>query len=119
MVNDIDILKSLFAFILAIGIVGNTLNIIIYSKSKLRKSLTFRFFLCLSITDFVILLLCAIETSIEYNFNFDLRSSFLISCKFGTFFAYALTQTRNLLSMAITIQSKKFLFFSIYSLLIN
>ena len=105
------VLKSLFASILVIGVVGNALNILIYSKTKLRKSLTFRFFLCLSITDFVILLLCAIETSIEYKFGFDLRSSFLISCKFGTFLAYALTQTRNLLSMGITIQRKTYITF--------
>ena len=98
--------KILFASVIVFGLIGNFLSILIYSKANIRKSLTFQLLLGLSMTDFVILLLCGIESSIEHQFEFDLRTFSLIACKFDTFLAYFLTQTRNFLSMAITIESK-------------
>jgi hypothetical protein len=108
-------LKFIFASIILFGLIGNLLNIIIYSKANIRKSsLTFQLLLSLSITDFIILLLCGIESSIEYQFEIGLRAYSLIACKLDTFLAYFLTQTRNFLSMAITIESK-INFFQIFS----
>ena len=104
------VLKLLFTFIIIIGIVGNMICIIIYGKKKIKKSLTIRFLLYLSITDLVILVLCAIESSVQYLFSFDLRALSLFTCRFDTFLTYFLTQTRNFLSMAITIESKIFRF---------
>ena len=101
-------LKYLFLSIVAIGIIGNSINIVIYSKNKIRKVLTFRFLLCLSITDLVILLFCGIETGIEYKFDINLRNISSVACKFGSFLVYFLTQSRNFLSMAITLESKNY-----------
>ena len=95
------------------GLIGNFLNVLIYSKKKMHKSLIYQLLLSLSITDFIILLLCGIETSIENQFEIDLRAYSLIACKLDTFLAYFLTQTRNFLSMAITIESKKIKFFNL------
>ena len=99
-------LQFVFEPVQIIGLKGNVLNILIYSKVNIRKS-TFQLLLSLSITDFIILLLCGIESSIEYQFEIDLRAYSLIACKLDTFLAYFLTQTRIFLSMAITIESKK------------
>ena len=101
-------LKYLFLSIVAIGIIGNSINIVIYSRNKIRKVLTFRFLLCLSITDLVILLFCGIETGIEYKFDINLRNISSVACKFGSFLVYFLTQSRNFLSMAITLESKNY-----------
>ena len=103
-------LYILFALVIVIGLIGNSLNILIYSKKKMLKSLIYQLLLSLSITDFIILLLCFIESSIENQFEIDLRAYSLIACKLDTFLAYFLTQTRNFLSMAITIESKIFFF---------
>jgi len=102
--------RFVFASIIIIGLTGNLLNILVYSKANVRKSLTFQLLLSLSITDFIILFLCGFETSIEYQFEIDLRAYSLIACKLDTFLAYFITQTRNFLSMAITIESKIFFF---------
>ena len=99
-------LLTLFASIIIIGLIGNFLNILVYSKANMRTKLTFQLLLSLSITDFIILLLCFIESSIENQFEIDLRAYSLIACKLDTFLAYFITQTRNFLSMAITIESK-------------
>ena len=101
--------QLIFASIILFGLIGNLLNILVYSKANVRKSLTFQLLLSLSITDFIILLLCGVESSIEYQFEIDLRAYSLIACKLDTFLAYFLTQTRNFLSMAITVESKQLL----------
>jgi hypothetical protein len=103
-------IQLIFAMLIVIGLLGNFVNILIYSRTNIRKSLTFQLLLGLSITDFIILLLCGIESGIENKFEFDLRTNSIIACKLDTFLAYFLTQTRNLLSMAITIESKFIIF---------
>ena len=106
-------IQSLFALLIVMGLIGNFVNVLIYSKANIRKSLTFKLLLGLSITDFIILLLCGVESGIENKFDVDLRTYSIIACKLDTFLAYFLTQTRNLLSMAITIESKNdYLFIS-------
>ena len=99
-------IQILFASVLVIGLVGNFLNVLIYSKMRTSKSLTFQLLLGLSITDFIILFLCAFESSIQRQFEIDMRTYSLAACKIDTFLVYFLTQTRNFLSMAITIESK-------------
>ena len=124
-VISIKILKIIFAFVIVMGIVGNALNIIVFFKKTMRNFLIFKIMLGLSLIDLVILLLCACETYLEVFNSFVLRDSSLLLCKLDTFLVYFLTQTRNLFSMAITIQrakvilkiykkkTKKILFFSI------
>jgi hypothetical protein len=102
-------IQSLFASVIVIGLIGNLVNVLIYSRTNIRKSLTFQLLLGLSITDFIILLLCGVESGIENKFDVDLRTYSIIACKLDTFLAYFLTQTRNFLSMAITIESKSVL----------
>ena len=108
-------IQHLFAILIVIGLIGNFVNVLIYSKANIRKSLTFQLLLGLSITDFIILLLCGVESGIENKFDVDLRTYSIVACKLDTFLAYFLTQTRNFLSMAITIESKNdYLFLSNY-----
>ncbi len=110
-------IQSLFASVIVLGLIGNFVNVLIYSKANIRKSLTFQLLLGLSITDFIILLLCGVESGIENRFDVDLRTYSIVACKLDTFLAYFLTQTRNFLSMAITIESKIiFYFITIYKI---
>ena len=50
-----NILRIVFAAVLVMGIKGNLLNIIVFSQSKLRKSLVFQLILCLSFIDLGVL----------------------------------------------------------------
>jgi hypothetical protein len=99
-------IQYLFAILIGVGLIGNFVNMLIYCNAKMRKSLTFQLLIGLSITDFIILLLCGVESGIENKFDVDLRAHSIIACKLDTFLTYFLTQTRNLLSMAITVESK-------------
>ena len=107
-------IQYLFASLIVLGLIGNLVNVFIYNSLRLsiRRSLTFKLLLGLSITDFVILLLSGLESGIENGFDIDLRTYSIVACKFDTFLAYFLTQTRNLLSMAITIESKRIILFN-------
>ncbi len=100
-------LQITFSLLIIIGLIGNGLNILIYTKAQIRKSLIFQLLLCLSLADFSILLLCGVVSSIEIKFNIVLASNSTVACKLETFLTYFLTQTRNFLSMAITIESNE------------
>ena len=108
-VNFNKVLQFLFGLIIFVGLIGNALNICVYSKRNMRQSLTFRLLLGLSLTDITILAICALESFIEYKFNFDIRAFSILACKLDTFLAYFLTQARNFLSMGITIERARIL----------
>ena len=104
-INLVLILRILFILIIITGIIGNVINIMVFSKKKMRKLATFRFLLYLSIIDLIILVMCGVETFFSVAFNIDLRVFHMLFCRCNTFLAYFLLQTRNVLSMAITILS--------------
>ena len=47
----------ILSILIAIGIIGNSLNIIVFSQKNMRKNCTFRFLLYLSIFDMLVLLI--------------------------------------------------------------
>ena len=105
--NMENLLQTLFFAVILVGIVGNMLNILVFSRRSMRKSLSFRILLYLSVIDLTILSLCAVETFSNIAFNFDMRVFSVFFCKFDTFLAYFLTQARNIVSMGITIERTK------------
>ena len=98
------VLKALFVIIIMEGIFGNAINMIVFSRRKMRKSLTFRLLFCLSVIDFVILTQSGLEALVESALDLEMRTSTKFFCKFNTFLAYFLTQTRNVLCMSITVE---------------
>ncbi len=102
------ILRTLFALIVCVGIVGNLINLIVFGNAKMRKSSVFRFLFYMSTIDLAILSMCGAETFFSMVFNIDLRVYKVFFCKFNTFLAYFLLQARNLFSMSITILSELF-----------
>ncbi len=100
------ILKILFGLVICIGIVGNTINLLVFGSVKMRKTPVFRFLFYMSTIDLAILIMCGVETFFSMVFNIDLRVFRVFFCKFNTFLTYFLLQSRNLFSMAITILSK-------------
>ena len=98
------LLQKCFMFIIVIGLIGNAINVFVYTKKTMRLHLSFRLLLLMSILDFIILSLCGTELISDFFFEIKLRTSSIILCKTNTFLTYFLTQIRNVLSLAIIVQ---------------
>ncbi len=98
------LLQKCFMFIIVIGLIGNIINVFVYTKKTMRLHLSFRLLLLMSILDFIILSLCGIELVSDFFFEVKLRTSSIILCKTNTFLNYFLTQIRNVLSLGIIVQ---------------
>ena len=79
------ILIILLSVIIIVGIFGNVLNLLIFSKQKMRQVSTFRFLLYISMSDMLVLLIGATHFLINAVFHFDIRSYSLFVCKTHTF----------------------------------
>ena len=84
------ILKILFGLVICIGIVGNTINLLVFGSVKMRKTPVFRFLFYMSTIDLAILIMCGVETFFSMVFNIDLRVFHVFFCKFNTFLTYFL-----------------------------
>ena len=96
-------LNILFGLTIFVGIIGNTVNIIVFSRRSMQKTLSFRLLLYLSIIDLIIMMLNGIETFVEFSLNFEMRTFSNFFCKFDTFLVYFLSQARNVFCMGITL----------------
>lgn len=90
--------------IITIGIIGNILNLIVFSKKPIRQLSTFRFLMYLSITDMLVLIVCATNTVTSMRFNFDLRLISPASCRMHKFLTYFLRQLSSNILMVISIE---------------
>lgn len=100
---DMKIISGLLITIICIGTVGNSLNIIIFSKKNMRQISTFRFLLYLSISDLLVLLFCSTDALARFGFQLEIRSTHLILCKVHTFLTYFLTHSSSIILMVISI----------------
>ncbi len=104
-VESLALVKFFYCAILFVGIVGNFVNIIVLSRKAMRRLLVFRLLLCLSIVDFIFLILSILQTLAET----DLRVKSVFFCKLDTFLAYFLLHIRNVFTIAINFHSKLYL----------
>jgi hypothetical protein len=100
-----------FATIVGAGILGNVVNLVVFSRRRLWKYYTFRLIFYLSMTDLLILILCAVESLVEWRFEIEIRVLSSMLCKVDTFLAYFLLHARTILSLGILTNRK-----NIYSL---
>ena len=101
-VESLSVVNYLYCTILLVGIVGNFVNIIVLSRKAMRRLLVFRLLFCLSIVDFIFLILSILQTLAET----DLRVKSVFFCKLDTFLAYFLLHIRNVFTIAINFHSK-------------
>ena len=104
--NDKQAFRLLFVIIICVGILGNLTNVLVFSRKNLRCSFTFRLIFYLSLIDLLILVLYAFESTLESQFEINIRVEWRVFCKIDTFLAHFLLHTRNILSLAILINSK-------------
>lgn len=75
----------IFISILITGLIGNSLNILVFSKKRMKKKSTFRYLLYLSLSDFLVLVVGATDIIISRIFNSQIRTYSTFACKFHTF----------------------------------
>jgi len=101
--TQFKIINGAFVALIFFGIIGNSLNMIVFGKKIMRDHLTFKILLVLSTIDFVILIFCATEAVLNFFQNINIRDFHVVICKVDSFIFYYFTQTRNFFTMSLTI----------------
>jgi hypothetical protein len=108
MENEKQIMASTFfrlllQCIIVVGIVGNIINLIVFSKRSMRQTSTFRFLFYLSAADLLVIVVCCSDLLLRFNYNIDIRSYSWLSCRLHTFFTYFLTHISSFILMVISV----------------
>ncbi len=93
----------LMSLILIIGLIGNSLNILIFSKKTVRSNSTFRFLLYLSIFDLLVLLVCTPDVFLRFGYQIHIRQISIYTCRLHTFLTYLFTHASSSTLMLISI----------------
>lgn len=105
--NDLIFKSKIIIFflpvIISIGIIGNILNIIVFSGKKMKICSTFRFLLYLSVVDLLVLLICASDAFLRFGYQIEIRTHDIILCRLHTFVTYFLTHASSTILMIISI----------------
>lgn len=88
---------------ITIGVVGNVLNLMVFSRRTMRHISTFRFLLYLALTDLLVLVFCASDVILKFGYQIEIRSYSTLICKFHTFLTYFLTHSSSIILMVISI----------------
>ena len=89
--------------ILVIGIVGNTINLIVFSRRNMRKVSTFRYLMYLAVFDLLVLASGPTHLLIKQIFNNDLRIHSNMMCKLHTYVTYVSSHVSSLILMTVSI----------------
>lgn len=93
-----DLLKKIFMpSLLILGLIGNGLSIIIFSKPSMRKYTTFRYLTFISILDLGSLYTGCGPMVLQVYFDLDIRVINQISCKITSFIVYFFTHSSSML----------------------
>jgi hypothetical protein len=97
-------LATILVFIIIIGVLGNMLNIIVFSKKNMIKMTTFKFLFYLSIIDLFVLLVCTTDALLTFGFNIEIRLYSNFFCRWHSFFTYFLTHMSSVVLMVVSIE---------------
>jgi hypothetical protein len=105
MSEELDFKYSMICLlIMCVGLFGNILNLIVFSRRSMRKITTFRYLLYLSITDIFVLVIGATDASLTFGFNIQIRLTTVLACKLHTFSTYFLTHMSSILLTLVSVE---------------
>ena len=78
---------TILIILIIVGVFGNTLNMVVFGKKKMRRVSTFRYLFFLSIVDLTVLSTAVLHLVLK-EFVFDIRLYSGLSCKIHTFSKY-------------------------------
>ena len=91
--------------VIAIGIIGNTLSILILSRKRMRKHTSAFYFTVLAVTDLLVLNVGLLRNFLEALMEYDpIRSYSQASCKIHTFLVYFLGQFSAWVLSSVTVE---------------
>ena len=99
-----NFVSVILIIIIVVGFFGNLLNIIVLVQKSMRKVSTFRFLFYLSIIDLLVLLVCAKDTLLKFEFYVDIKLKSLIICKIHSFLIYFLTHMSSIVLTMVNIE---------------
>ena len=97
---SIIILISIF---ILIGLVGNLINLIVFSHKTMIKNSTFKYLFYLSIIDMLVLAFCASDSFLTFAYYIQIRLKSEVMCRFHTFLTYFLTHMSSIVLMVVSI----------------
>ena len=98
-------IKSIILIIIiTIGLIGNSLNLIIFGKKNMRKISTFKFLFCLSANNLLVLAIGATDVLINNIFQFEIRTYSMELCKLHTYFTYVVTHIGSIILIVVNIE---------------
>lgn len=99
-----DLLKKIFTpMLLCLGLFGNTISIVIFTKDSMKKHSTFRYLTLLSILDLCVLYTGCGQILLDVYFEIDIRSLNEFSCKMHSFLVYFFTHFSSMLLAVMSI----------------
>lgn len=99
-----DLLKKIFTpILLVLGIFGNLLSILIFSKATMKKHTTFKYLLLLSIVDICCLLSGCGDIFLGVYFEVTLRDFNEFSCKLHSFMVIFFTHSSSMLLVCMSV----------------
>ena len=98
------LLKKLFyPPLILLGLVGNVVSIIIFSKPSMKKYTTFRYLMFISILDLGTLFTGSGPMLLQTFFDLDIRNLNEITCKVSSFIVYFFTHSSSMLLALMSI----------------
>lgn len=99
-----DLLKKfLTPILLGLGIIGNLMSIIIFSKASLIKHTTFKYLLLLSVLDLCVLITGCGSIFLEVFFGFNIRLINDYTCKIHSFMVIFFTHSSSMLLVCMSV----------------
>jgi hypothetical protein len=101
--SDMQYLSMALTAIIAMGVLGNTVNIVVFSRRTMRAVSTFRFLLYLSLFDLLVLVVGSTEAFVQFRYHYEIRSVSPFTCRLHTFLTYFLSHCSSSLLMVVSI----------------
>lgn len=99
-----DLLKKIFTpILLSLGLFGNTISMVVFTKDSMKKHSTFRYLTLLSILDLCVLYTGCGQILLDVYFEIDIRSLNEFSCKMHSFLVYFFTHFSSMLLAIMSI----------------
>jgi hypothetical protein len=99
----LNIKISTLLVLIGVGLIGNTLSLIIFSKKSMRQVSTFRYLLYLSLFDLFVLIVSAAHLLVKLLFKIDVRLYSSFACKTHTFLTYFFTHVCSMILIAVNV----------------
>jgi hypothetical protein len=90
-------------FLLVVGLVGNTLCLVVFMQKNMRKNSTFIYLAFLSVVDLVVLLLGLGDIILISYFHFNVRAKSIYLCRLVSFLIYGSTHLSSFILASVSI----------------